>query len=64
MYFTKLAYQLKKRKSRSLDDLVLQRVDLRHRKEPHDTAIWKSMLEAEFGPQAVIDYYAMSMPSP
>jgi predicted metalloprotease with PDZ domain len=60
MYFMKLAYQLKKRKARSLDELILRMVDLRKRKGPHGIAVWNSILEVELGPHALIDYYAVS----
>lgn len=49
MYVLKLAYQLKKAKGRSLDDLILQMVDLRSREQPHNIAVWLSMLQAELG---------------
>jgi len=60
MFFMKLAYHLRKQKVRSLDEPILQMVDLRSRKDPHDIAVWNSLLVRELGPQAVIDYDAMS----
>lgn len=60
MYFLRLAYQLKKANGRSLDDLILEMVDLRNRDEPHGIAVWLSMLERELGPPALEDYRTMS----
>lgn len=60
MYFLQLAYQLKKAKGRSLDDLILDMLDLRNRNEPHGIAVWLSLLKRELGPSALEDYRLMS----
>lgn len=60
MYFLQLEYQLKKAGERSLDDLILDMVDLRNRDEPHGIAVWLSMLERELGPSALEGYRSMS----
>ena len=58
----KLAYQLKKAGKRSLDDLILDMVDLRNRERPpaYGISVWLSMLEAELGPSALTDYHSMA----
>ncbi|KAF8861085.1 hypothetical protein BDZ45DRAFT_800298 [Acephala macrosclerotiorum] len=60
MYFMKLDYQLKKAGGCSLDDLILEMVNLRRREEPYGIAIWLAMLEKELGVDALTDYHVMS----
>jgi hypothetical protein len=45
----RLAYQLKRAKARTLDELILEMVDLRNSGKPHGIAIWLSIVEAELG---------------
>lgn len=64
MYFLQLAYQLKKAGGRSLDDLILEMVDLRKRDEAHGIAVWLSLLERALGPCALEGYRSMSDATP
>jgi predicted metalloprotease with PDZ domain len=60
MYFMLLAYQLNKAGGRSLDQLVLEMLNLRRREQPHGIAVWNAMLEKELGPSAETGYRDMS----
>ncbi|KAK6221089.1 hypothetical protein LQW54_001662 [Pestalotiopsis sp. IQ-011] len=60
VYFLSLAYQLKKAGGRSLDQLILEMMDLRSRAQPHGIAVWNAMLAEELGPAAEAGYRDMS----
>jgi hypothetical protein len=64
MYFIRPAYQLKRAEARTPDELILEMVDLRSSGKPHGIAIWLSIVEAELGTIASMDYYAMSDADP
>lgn len=60
MYFVSLCYQLRQAGKQSLDDLILNMVELRNASKPHGIKLWLSLVEANLGSEAYEDYRNMS----
>ncbi|KUJ09670.1 uncharacterized protein LY89DRAFT_690119 [Mollisia scopiformis] len=60
MYFMQLAYKLKKANARSLDNIILDMVDLRRRGKPHGIIVWLHLIAVELGPSVDNEYRFMA----